>query len=98
MVFTWDKVRAFINPTIRCHFASNADAADIAEDKKQTFEMAEQNITSRIKFYVPCVSQTASDFIHIFAAFFDYLFIGEANEKNDVSYSQITENYKQAIE
>lgn len=98
MIFKWEEVQAFINPTIRYHFVINEDNLQMAESKKQTFAIAEQNITSRIKFYVPCVAQHASDFIHIFAAFFDFMFIGEANEKHDTSYSQITENYNKALE
>ena len=95
-IYDWKDVKHIINITIYNSFADKA--GELEKDKHSAFYTAERNISKRLMYYVPCLELCKDELINIWVAFFDFMFISKANEKNENAYSQITTNYRQAIE
>jgi hypothetical protein len=91
----WNKIKNFINPTIRLLFENDENENEINIEK---YRAAEASTTAFLRNYIPCFSANSQGLSHIWAAIFNFSFIGDANEKNTDGFSQISTNYDKAID
>ena len=89
-------MKDIINPTIRKRFIK-PDSKTEEVDMTKYIE-AERNVTAELRIYIPCFSKESRGLTRIWASLFNFTFIGEANEKNEQGFSQITINYNKAME
>ena len=93
IVMNWYDIKDYLNPSIRKQFEIDTEDVDISK-----YRIAEQNVTAELRFYIPCFDKKSRGLNRIWASIFDFTFIGEANEKSEKSYEQITTNYNKAME
>jgi len=95
-IYVWKEIKHFINPTFYSKIADKE--GELKSEFKVTFKNAEESISKRMLYYIPCLAKCHLDLLNIFSSLFDFMFIGHAQEKNTEGYSQITTNYNKAMD